>query len=258
MADQIDQNEQKGQDEPQQKPVSRRRFLANTGYVLGGVVLGGVFGGLLKNASKTPAPSQAQAPAAQNFNQALMYFTPEQFKTVEAAVERIYPADDNGPGAKDLGVAFYIDHQLAGDWGFNAREYMQAPFYQGEKVQGYQGRLRRREIFDIALREMQNYSQSKYQKNFSDLTPEQQDEVLGAFEKNQVKVTTISPSGFFNMLRSSTLEGTYADPLYGGNRNMEGWKMRNYPGGGQMSFTQVIDKEFTKIPPKSLQDHLHS
>ena len=90
----------------------------------------------------------------ENYNLALMYFTQEQFRMVEAATERIFPADDNGPGAKDLGVAYFIDHQLSGDWGFNSREYMQPPFFKGEKVQGYQGRIRRREIFDIGLREL--------------------------------------------------------------------------------------------------------
>lgn len=173
----------------------------------------------------------------------------------QAAVERIFPADENGPGAAELGVAFYIDHQLAGDWGFNAREYMQPPFFVGEKTQGYQGRLRRREIFYIGLREMQNYSQATYGKSFVSLSPEEQDAVLTAFQKDEVNLTTISPSGFFNMLRSATLEGVYADPLYGGNKNMQGWVMRKYPGS-QMSYTQIMDKEFTVLEPKSLRDHL--
>src|SRR5690606_19393893 len=105
--------------------------------------------------SKVPAEQGPDAEA--RFTEALMFFTQEQFLITQAATERIFPADENGPGAKDLGVAFFIDHQLAGDWGFNARDYMQPPFYVGEKTQGYQGRLRRREIFEIGLREIQNY-----------------------------------------------------------------------------------------------------
>jgi gluconate 2-dehydrogenase gamma chain len=96
---------------------------------------------------------------------------------------------------------------------------------------------------------------SKYQKKFEELAPEEQDAVLTAFEKDEVNLTTISPSGFFNLLRSSTLEGVYADPLYGGNKNMAGWKMKNFPGN-QMSYANIIDKEFQKIPPVSLREHL--
>jgi len=239
----------------QEKTYSRRKFLRNTGFALGGLIVGGIAGSLLKPDPEpaAPPPATGQQP---DFNQAFMFFTQEQFRVVEAATERIFPGDDLGPGAKALGVAFFIDHQLAGDWGFNARDYMQGPFFTGEKVQGYQGRLRRREIFTIALREMQNYSMAAYQKNFPDLTPEQQDEVLRAFEEDKVKITTISPSGFFKMLVSSTLEGVYADPLYGGNRNMDGWRLKSFPGN-QMSYVNVIEQDaFQKIEPASLKDHL--
>lgn len=37
-----------------------------------------------------------------------MFFNQEQFKMTEAAAERIYPEDENGPGAKALGVAFLL------------------------------------------------------------------------------------------------------------------------------------------------------
>ncbi|MCH1626688.1 gluconate 2-dehydrogenase subunit 3 family protein [Ferdinandcohnia quinoae] len=239
---------------------SRRRFIRNSGYVIGGVAVGGVLGSLLpkkdsdnKEVKKDEGKNTTEK--TENFTLALMYFTPEQYKITEAATERIFPADDNGPGAKDLGVAFFIDHQLSGEWGFNGREYMQAPFFKGEKVQGYQGRLKRREIFDIGLRELQNHSLSTYKKKFIELNEDEQDAILKDFEEDKVNITTISASGFFKMLRSSTLEGAYSDPLYSGNRNMDGWKMRDYPGS-QMAYTNVIDKDFTKIPPQSLRDHL--
>lgn len=237
--------------------MSRRKFLTNSGYAVGGVVLGGVLGSLLpKKANQTPlSPSVPQTNETKSFNEALMFFNQEQFMITQAATERIFPADEHGPGAKDLGVAFFIDHQLAGDWGFNARDYMQPPFFVGESTQGYQGHLKRREIFYIGLREIQNYSHSKYNKGFTSLSPEEQDAVLTAFQNDEVQLTTISASGFFKQLRSSTLEGVYSDPLYGGNKNMQGWAMRNYPGD-QMSFTQVIEKEFTVMQPRSLRDHM--
>lgn len=241
---------------------SRRKFLVNSGYVIGTLAVGGALGSLFGCANNNEETPEEAAPAddknetaAPNYNQALMYFTPAQFRIVDSATERIYPEDDLGPGASKLGVAFFIDHQLAGDWGFNGRDYMQPPFYAGEKEQGYQGRLKRREIFDIGLREMDNYSMTKYSKGFAALEAEQQEEVLKAFETDEAKLTTISASTFFKMLRSATLEGVYSDPLYGGNLNMDGWRMRNYPGA-QMSYTSIIDKDFTKIEPTSLQSHM--
>lgn len=238
-----------------EKPITRRSFLKKSGITLGGLAIGGILASCNPTKDKTNTEEVNNKQKTENYNLALMYFTQEQFQIVEAATERIFPADENGPGAKDLGVAFFIDHQLSSDWGFNAREYMQPPFYKGEKVQGYQGRLRRREIFDIGLRELQNHSLTKYKKNFIELSEEEQDGILTDFADDKVNVTTISASGFFNMLRSSTLEGAYSDPMYSGNRNMDGWKMRNYPGS-QMAYTKIIDKKFTVIPPKSLKDHL--
>jgi gluconate 2-dehydrogenase gamma chain len=253
--------EQDGNETPEKQAVkqrSRRKFLINTGYALGGAVVGGALGALIKKPSAPGNAAKPAAPAAnepRNYNRALMFLNQEQFGILNAATERIFPADENGSGAKDLGVAYFIDHQLAADWGFNARDYMSPPFFAGEKVQGYQGRLKRREIYEIGLREMDNFSQTQFAKSFTEITGEQQDTVLKAFETDQVKLTTISPSGFFRQLFSNTMEGTYSDPMYGGNINMNGWTMRGFPGN-QMSYTSIIDKDFTKIPPSSLQDHM--
>ncbi|WP_206098876.1 gluconate 2-dehydrogenase subunit 3 family protein [Paenibacillus paeoniae] len=244
---------------------SRRKFLVNSGYVIGTLAVGGalstIFGCTDNNGGNpqepTATPGGGKETEIPNYNRALMYFTPAQFRIVDSATERIFPEDDNGPGARKLGVAFFIDHQLAGDWGFNGRDYMSPPFYAGEKVQGYQGRLKRKEIFDIGIQELENYSLTKYTKGFAELEGAQQDEVLKVFENEEANLPTISESFFFRMLRATTLEGAYSDPLYGGNMNMEGWRMRNYPGS-QMSYLNIIDKDFTKVEPSSLQAHLVS
>lgn len=58
------------------------------------------------------------------------------------------------------------------------------------------------------------------------------------------------------LLRQSTLEGCYCVPLYGGNKNMEGWKMKEFPGA-QMSYLNEVENDFTVIPPVSLSGHKH-
>ncbi|ACT01588.1 gluconate 2-dehydrogenase subunit 3 family protein [Paenibacillus sp. JDR-2] len=251
-------------DKPNQpQDESRRRFLKYSGTALGGVVLGGVIGGLvgsnLKQTEKeaTPEPGKSgTAPENKDYNQALMFFNQDQFLTAEAAAERLFPQDDLGPGAKELGVAFYIDHQMASAYGTNARDYMQPPYYKAEATQGYQLVFKRRELIALGLDAMNQYSNTKHQKPFVEITPEEQDAVLTAFETDKTEIKDIPASNFFAMFLNLTLEGAYSDPLYGGNRNMAGWKMRNFPGN-QMSYTDYIEKEeFVKLEPLSLHDHL--
>lgn len=238
--------------------TSRREFMKKSSLVVGGFIGGGVlssiFGPKFWNDSvKTTSTSVKEQP---NYNQALMYFTKiEDFNVLKVASERIFPEDENGPGAIALLVPFYIDHQLASLWGQNTKEYMQGPFFEGEPTQGYQTRLKRHQIFDLGIQALQDYSQKKYQKNFIDLEEEEQDEVLKVFEQDKVEIPGISASLFFELLRSITIEGIYADPLYGGNKDMKGWRMKEYPGD-QMSYLDVVDsEEFVTIEPMSLRDH---
>ncbi|WP_010649740.1 gluconate 2-dehydrogenase subunit 3 family protein [Oceanobacillus massiliensis] len=246
-----------------EKGSSRRKFLKNSGVAAGGVVVGGVLGGLVGfGKDKEPASSTATQPAenksASNPNMALMYFTPDQLAITEAAVERIFPEDENGPGAKELLVGYYIDHQLALGWGTGAKDYTSGPFFPGEPTQGYQSSLNKQQIFDIGLQAMEKHSVSSFEKSFVDLTEEEQDTVLTDFDEDKVKMKGVTAAYFFSVLRAATIEGVYADPLYGGNAGMEGWKMKNFPGH-QMSYKDMIDsEEFIEMEPKSLNSqHSH-
>ena len=241
------------------KRSSRRTFIKNSGLTVGGVVLGGALGSLLGKDSSTQTQETAvhSEATASNANIALMYFTPDQYRITEAASERIFPKDENGPGAKELLVAYYIDHQLSGAWGMGSKEYSSGPFFPGEATQGYQGRQNRQQIFEIGLKGIEDQSLKTYEKSFIDLSEEEQDAILSEFADGNVKLKGISSDHFFGVLRTATIEGAYADPLYGGNANMEGWKMKNFPGH-QMSFVNIIEKEFTKIEPMALNSqHKH-
>lgn len=239
-----------------EKQSTRREFLKKSGYVTGGVVGGGVLGGLIGSQFWQSEDASTSPATAQKHDQALQYFTDkENFQVLEQATERIFPEDDNGPGAIGLGVGYYIDHQLAGKWGINAKEYRQGPFYEGEPTQGYQTQLKHHEIYDLGIEAIKEYSQSTFDDNFISLEGEQQDEVLEALEKDEVEMPGIKSSFFFEILRTSTLEGAYADPLYGGNKDMQGWKMKEYPGV-QMGYSQeqVESQDFIEIEPASLHD----
>lgn len=247
-------------DDKDQTDLSRRKFLKNTGYVAGGVIGGGVIGSFFGTdmlGTKQPTEKSGTGNGADSYNRALMYFTRKKdFDVLSTATERIYPEDENGPGAIDLGVPYFIDHQLAGGYGINEREYTMGPFSEGTDYQGYQSPLKRHEIFMQGILALEKESQEAYDDAFVDLDGEEQDAILQKFEADEVKLKNVSAAYFFDQLRTATLSGVYADPLYGGNANMEGWKMKEFPGN-QMTYLKEIDsKEFVEFEPKSLKDML--
>lgn len=125
-------------------------------------------------------------------------FDPHQRATVEAATERIIPADRD-PGAKQAGVIDYIEKTLGG------YETEHAPVY----INGVQNLDRlARERFES--------------ERFISLRPEQQDEILAGLEKQR--------SAFFSVLIEHTMQGFYGDPRHGGNRDRVGWKVIGFPG----------------------------
>ncbi|MET3576833.1 gluconate 2-dehydrogenase subunit 3 family protein [Bhargavaea ullalensis] len=246
----------------EQKDVSRRDFLKTAGVATGTLVGGGVIGGLIgynmkgsgtKTADGTGDRSGGRKDESAGSPNGRMFFTNDHdFAVLTEATERIFPEDDLGPGAKGLGVPFFIDHQLAGAYGNNEKEYMQGPFLAGEATQGYQSRLRRKEIFVQGIHKMDEEAKKRFDKSFVDIDGDQRDEVITAFQKDEVEMEGVAAGFFFRLLRSATLEGAYSDPMYGGNRGMEGWKMKQFPGH-QMAYIDKVDsKDFQKISPESL------
>ena len=119
----------KDEEKLNQDGSSRRDFLKNSGLAIGGVAVGATLGGKDEKSTTTSEGTK--------HDHALEYFTNRaEFTILEQAAERVLPEDDNGLGAIGLGVAYYIDHQLAGKWGINAKDYRQGPFYEGEPTQG--------------------------------------------------------------------------------------------------------------------------
>lgn len=269
-------------DENQKEGLSRRRFIKNTGMVAGGVVGGSLLGGVVTNQWKTKPDTQTKSNKnTADLQDARMFFSrKEDFEVLEAATERIFPEDDNGPGAIELGVPYFIDKQLAGQWGMNAKAYMRDPFDQGKQVQDYehqdvdqdkqgpnsstrapsptpryQTRLNRGDVFVQGLRRLEKESQDRFNKKFVDAEGDQQDEIFADFEKGKIHMKGVEGITFFNLLRQTTLEGVYADPVYGGNKNMQAWVMKEYPGPRAAYINEIESKDFIKMEPKSLRDY---
>lgn len=158
------------------------------------------------------------------------FFTPEEAGEVEAIVERLIPADDLSVSGKDAGCAVFIDRQLAGEYGDFSRLYRQPPFQAGTAMQGDQSELTPRERYRIGLRALRQYCQHTFNKPFSQLDDTQRDTLLGQLEKGEVALEGIDAKAFFAQVLGNTMEGFFADPIYGGNRDMVSWRMIGFPG----------------------------
>lgn len=102
---------------------------------------------------------------------------------------------------------------------------------------------------------MNALSEERFDTPFNEASEEQQIEILEDFEGDKVDLQFVNSASFFEMLRMSVLEGAYSDPMYGGNRNMDGWRMKEYPGAVP-SYADIIEKdEFVKLDPISLTDY---
>jgi gluconate 2-dehydrogenase gamma chain len=187
-------------------------------------------------APPTPATPPARSahhgahPGAAHAGEALRFFTAPEAAFVEAALARLIPADELGPGAREAGVAYFIDRELAGAFGAGARTYRQGPWAEGTPEQGFQLPLTPKQIYRAAIAETDGHCRARYGKAFEDLGAPERDAVLKELESGAIALASVPAPLFFAMLWANTREGFLADPLYGGNRDKAGWKLVGFPG----------------------------
>ncbi|HEY2863880.1 MAG TPA: gluconate 2-dehydrogenase subunit 3 family protein [Casimicrobiaceae bacterium] len=158
------------------------------------------------------------------------YFTQPEIAFIDAAVSRLIPADDLGPGAKEAGVTFFIDQQMAGPFGRGETWYMLGPFKDGTEQQGYQLKLTPAQLYRVGIKAADDYCRRTFKKAFFELGAGDQDKILHGFEKGEIDLGGAPAKEFFAMLWQNTGEGFFADPIYGGNRDFAGWKLVGFPG----------------------------
>jgi gluconate 2-dehydrogenase gamma chain len=189
------------------------------------------------------------------FLHAYGYLSQPEIRFLDAAVERLIPTDELGPGAREAGVTCYIDGQLRSAWGTHGRNYRSGPWREGTPEQGFQSRLTPQEIYRIGIQEINAACRTKYEKPFDQLQPERQDEVLKVLEKGQVELPSLSSKLFFDLLWRNTEEGYFADPMYGGNRGKVGWKLLGFPGVASGAYNVRLDNpEPYRAEPVSILD----
>lgn len=229
--------------------ISRRSFLRGAGAVAAAAVVPGC--------ERAPRPAESTRPP-------YFFFNADDADFVEAAVARLIPADDIGPGALEAGVAAYIDRQLAGAWGAGERLYRSGPWQTGKAGQGYQLPFTPAELFRNALRAIATDLARSNRGKFSELDAQEQDKYLSSLENEARDLGGVPSNGFFESLLQMTIEGFFSDPVYGGNKNMIGWKLIGFPGA-YANYYELVDQHgiaFTRGPISLAENggqkvHLH-
>ncbi len=151
--------------------------------------------------------------------------TQEEGLILAAIADRIFPKTDT-PGAVEIGAVNYIDVALAGDYAALVPLYRQG------------------------LRALQRYSRSKFGKQFIDLAAQEKDAVLRDFEAGAPD--SFKPAAeFFEILRYHVLEGVFCEPQYGGNKDMTGWRLVDFPGQ-QFGYADAYINKRVDLEPVSV------
>jgi gluconate 2-dehydrogenase gamma chain len=196
-----------------------------------------------RNKEATGASGSAEPEPEQGEIQ-YVFFNREEAQFIEAAVARLIPIDEH-PGAIEAGVPNYLDKQLGGAWGAGERLYMSGPWEPTRPGLGYQLPLTPGELFHTAIKAI-NSELAKSGQPFWEMSPEKQDEYLHKLEAGSIDLNGVPSDVFFSQLWGMTIEGFFSDPVYGGNKNMVGWKMIGFPGA-YASYYDLIDKHGIKF-----------
>jgi gluconate 2-dehydrogenase gamma chain len=217
--------------------VARRRFLAGAALGAGAAAVAGAK--LLPEASaqtntQHTAAAAASAPAHMHSNGEGhgAFFNDADAETVAAFAERLMPGAPGKPGASDADVLNYIDLALAG-----AYADMQDFYRRG-------------------LAQLDAYCRKMYGEPFVRLAAERQDEVIGALEAGKAsEFSWPTAQAFFNTIRTHTMEGMFADPIYGGNKDFAGWRLIGFPGAQPLFTPEDLEspQAFTREPIVGLQ-----
>ncbi|BDH47506.1 gluconate 2-dehydrogenase [Salmonella enterica subsp. enterica serovar Choleraesuis] len=234
---------------------SRRDFLIKTislvpAVAIGGAGLGSAIAPAVVNAAESdsnPGPQKAR-------HYQPTFFTAEEYAFISAAVARLIPQDERGPGALEAGVPEFIDRQLQTPYATGSNWYMQGPFHpDADPLFGYQLPLAPKDVYKLGLADADAWVKSLHNKPFAELTHEQQEDLLGQMESGKPEFKQVPSKIFFAALLQNTREGFFSDPIHGGNQGMVGWKLIGFPGARADFMDWVERNEKYPFPPVSIR-----
>jgi gluconate 2-dehydrogenase gamma chain len=238
-------------------PSARRSFLKGAGAAL---ALGGASAKPTLGVAQ-PAPAVALPPATASATMAPGYQSLglEESATTEALVDHMWPADQLSVSGTELGIATYIDRQLAGAFGRGDRLYAQGPFRKGKAQHGYQLPLTPEAWYKAGIAALNAHCGRVHGKAFDRLAAAERESTLQAVSAGTANAPAFDLSAWFNgLLYPLFTQGAFADPIYGGNREKAAWKMIGYPGLPAVYNRDVVAFRGKRHPksdaPKSIQD----
>lgn len=229
-----------------EKPTTRRKFL------LGALLALPVSDLLLKGVTAAQAAEMA-APELADYKP--IFFSASEWQFILAATDRLIPAGGSGkaPGALETNVPIFIDQQLHTPE-FGAEIYLQGPFdVHAPATMGYQIPFTPQQMYRTAIKLVEQWTQTTYQKAFHELSTEEKDAVLTRINKNDgldfaaLGEPSLKASQFFSQLLADTKHGYLADPMYGGNKGMKAWIAIGFPGA-RASFTEWVKQHNVPYP----------
>ena len=216
--------------------IGRRTFLLRAAVPVAGVAVPGM---LRPDVASAAEPRRDYTPS---------YFGAVEWAFVNAAVDRLIPADEAGPGGTASGVPEFIDRQMEMPYGHGAYAYMTGPFQTGlDPTLGYQLPYTPRDLYRKGIAAANEACRKRHGTSFDKSTSAQQDEFLGLLETGHIEGDDPPMAAFFAQVLENTREGFFADPMYGGNRGMGAWKLIGFPGA-RADFTDWIDQAGQRYP----------
>jgi gluconate 2-dehydrogenase gamma chain len=231
-------------------PIARRNFLLGAGTA----VAAGAAPTTAAQAQQ-PAPAPASA-AAGSEPTAYLTLTETEVAFFTAAADTMIPADELSPSGTDCGIVTFIDRQLASAWGGGAKMYRNGPFRNAKREYGYQLPLTPRQLFAAGVVATNAWTRNVYGKDFDRLAANEREDALKALEQGKATLSDFDGKAFFEALLQITMEGFFADPIYGGNRNKASWRMIGFPGLPAV-YANLIEEYRNKpyvVEPQSIAD----
>jgi gluconate 2-dehydrogenase gamma chain len=235
--------------------IPRRSFLKGAGAASAAVATALATSAEPAQAQTSGESIAASAPPAAA-SEVYLTLSASEAAFLSAAYDTFIPADRLSPSGTACGLVTYIDRQLAGAWGNGARFYRGGPFQQGKPEHGYQLPLTPREFFAAGIKAANTWSRKTYGKDFDRLSPADREAALKAMEQGKADLPDFNAKPFFEALYQSAMEGFFADPIYGGNRNKASWRMVGYPGlpASYGAKAEVYRGKKLNIEPQSIAD----
>ena len=216
----------------QKQKSTRRAFLTQAAGLAGAGSLGSAIVPAAAAGAAVPASSAAAAPAPQPPpSMPYQSLSPDEATFVEALVNVLCPADEYSPNGVDCGLATYIDRQLAGPYGKGDGRYQRGPFRSAKPELGWQLPLTPEQFCKAGIAAANAACIRDRGNSFDRLSPAEAGDFLDALQGDRVACEDLPLALWFNeVIYRLFVEGCFADPMYGGNRNAVFWKMIGYPG----------------------------